>query len=398
MPDTRRTEKLYSGTPGPYWQDELLARLRCDPRFAQPLQAATTWAAIPLGRLVENDRPFPNSNPSSLCYFTSSSTGAPKRVAFSSRDWQQTIVHRADCLAELGLGKDHLATVALPFGPWFSGDNLCESLLQLGARVLPASLYGPHLPGMACLMANVGANALITTPSIAHSMTRFPAPGLLDKLILVGEAASPSIRGRLTNHFGVVPQCLYAASEAVLGAEVQDQPGVFHWDPERLYLEVLTPQGSIVEKGIGELLVTRRYGDAMPLLRYPLNDRVELLPDAKDGPLFRYLGRSGHAFGLATGVKVRRAQLERFLDEIPGLIHAAHFIVEHTPESDRLQIILGGSGPLPEPADVCNRFINSSLDVADAHRCGFLTIAAKLHDAPVRAKRQLRITEAPWNL
>ncbi len=397
MTDIRKAQQSYVSTRGPDWQGELLARLRDDSRFTQQLRGVATWGAIPLGRLVEHSL-CSGSAPSSLCYFTSSSTGAPKQVAFSSRDWQQIVAHRADCLAELGLGKEHLAAVVLPFGPWFSGDNLCASLLHLGAGVLPAGLYGPHLPGVARLMANVGVNALITTPSIARNMMRFPSPHPMDKLVLVGEAVSSSIREQLADYFSTAPQCLYAASEAVLGAEVRGEPGVFHWDPDRLHLEVLTPEGRIAETGIGELLVTRRHGNAMPLLRYPLNDLVELAPDIAGGPQFRYLGRSGHGFGLATGVKVGRAQLDRFLDGITSPIHEAHFTVEHALEGDRLRIVLGGSAPLPIPNDVRSRFLASSLDVADTHRSGFLTVEVEPRTVPVRAKRYLQIMETPWRL
>lgn len=397
MSENRGNEQPHVGTCGPGWQDELLTRLRGDTRFTQQLRGVVTWDAIPLGRLVNNGNRT-NLAHSSLCYFTSSSTGAPKQVAFSSEDWRQIIAHRADCLAELGLGKDHLAAVVLPFGPWFSGDNLSESLLHLGAGVLPASSYGPHLPGVTRLMANVGVNALITTPSIARNMMSFPSSHQMDKLILVGEAVSSSIREQLATHFGAVPQCLYAASEAVLGAEVRGEPGVFRWDPERLHLEVLTPGGRIEEAGIGELLVTRRHGNAVPLLRYPLNDLVELSPGTVSGPRFRYLGRSGHGFGLATGVKVGRAQLDRFLDEISSPVYEAHFTVEHTLEGDRLRIVLGGSAPLPKPEDVCNRFLASSLDVSDAHRSGFLKVEVETGTVPVRAKRYLHVTETPWSL
>lgn len=397
MTDTRVSEPSQTGARGPSWQDGLIARLRIDSRFTQQLLGVAAWGDIPLGRLVEHNlRSDPT--PCSLCYFTSSSTGAPKQVAFTSRDWQQIVAHRADCLAELGLGKEHLAAVVLPFGPWFSGDNLCASLLHLGAGVLPAGLYGPHLPGVARLMANVGVNALITTPSIARNMMRFPSPHPMDKLVLVGEAVFLSIREQLAAHFGTAPQCLFAASEAVLGAEVQGEPGVFHWDPDRLHLEVLTPEGRIEETGIGELLVTRRHGHAMPLLRYPLNDLVELASDTADGPQFRYLGRSGHGFGLATGVKVGRAQLDRFLDGITSPIHEAHFTVEHALEGDRLRIVLGGSAPLPIPEDVRRRFLASSLDVADTHRSGFLTVEVETRTVPVCAKRYLQITETPWRL
>ncbi len=385
------TDRAY----GPEWQNELLERLHTDMRFREQLHGATSWGDIPLGQLVNSAKPVQPS----LCYYTSSSTGAPKQVVFTQDDWHECVTHRADCLAELGLGREHLVSVVLPFGPWFSGDNISQSLLHLGAGVLPAGMYEPHILGVTRLMSSVGANALITTPSIARNMMHSPFLSKLDKLVLVGEAVTSSIRTQLADHFGAVPRCLYAASEAILGVEVADKPKEFRWDNNRLHLEVLTPGGNIAELGSGELLISKRYGSAMPLLRYPLNDLVELSRDPDSGShFFKYLGRCGHAFGLATGVKVGRAHVERFLDEIPTPIHEVHITVDHAPKGDRMHILLGGSNPLPEPDEVRERFLSSSLDVMDAYRSGFLHLDVETYNVPMRAKRYLHITETPWRM
>lgn len=384
-------------TQGPHWQNELLERISRNKNNYNKLGCVNSWGAIPYGISLASIC-HESVDRASLGYFTSSTTGSPKRVLFTSRDWQDAAVHRASCLASLGVGSDSFAAVVLPFGPWFSGDNLSDALLRLGASVLPVGLYEPHLPGAIRLMDNVGVNVLITTPSVAMILTRFSSPSNIKKIILVGEAVSNNLRAQLAAHFGVVPQCLFAASESVLGAESPDEPSIFVWDPDLLHLEVLTEEKEVREYGIGELLVTRRYGEAMPLLRYRLGDRVELLPADSGMPKFIYLGRIGHAFSLVSGVKVGRAQLDQYLDDLATPVHLAEFTIGHTQDGDHLHIRLGGTGLLHTPDQIRNSFIASSLDLSDAYNCGFVQVTAETCEVPVRAKRYLRITETPWSL
>jgi len=378
--------------PGPPWKDELLARLHRDPRFSSRLRGVAGWDAVPPGALPHGDGP---ARPS-LGYFTSSSTGAPKRVCYSNRDWEDSVRHRSSCLAALGLKPHHLAAVLLPFGPWFSGDNISQALLGLGARVLPAGLYGPHRPAVGKLLKRLGANAVITTPSVAFALTGETDPIQLDVLVLVGETLPPALRPRLKEHFGAEPRCLFAASEAIIGPEETDEPGTYTWDPDRLCLEVMHADGTIGTLGEGELLVTCRYGEAMPLLRYPLGDRVEILGGGN--PRFLHLGRIGHGFSLATGVKMGRAQLDRFLDGLDASIHEARFDITHGAARDQVAIALGGSAPLPDRDQVRARFVASSLEVSDAFACGYLNVEVSTFVVPLAAKRRLRISETPWRL
>lgn len=376
-------------SPGPTWQQELLDRLRGDFRFAAGLRRIHTWDAIPPMQALPRDL-----SEFSLGYSSSSSTGSTKRIPFTARDWEQTVAHRAECLAALGVRSGHVAAVLLPFGPWFSGDNIGAALLRLGAAVLPAGIYRPHQSAVARMMAAAGANVLITTPSVAWSLPH--ADLALKHLITVGERLSPELRSALRERFGIEPHALYAASEVILGWEAgQDE---FFWDPERLHLEVEDDTGGIAECGIGDLLVTRRYGEAVPLLRYRLGDRVELLPDddtsSDNGrPRFKYLGRTGHAFSLPGGVKVGRAQLERCLDDLGCAVHDADFQVSHRPAGTLIDIRLGCSGTLPSAEQVRERFLASSIDVADAFACGYVELSAQVDEAAITHKRRLRIQE-----
>jgi phenylacetate-coenzyme A ligase PaaK-like adenylate-forming protein len=255
------------------------------------------------------------------------------------------------------------------------------------------------LDGVLRLIAGLDANAVITTPSVAWALSsRAPLPRI-DKLITVGERLSPELRHVLGTRFGAPPQALFAASETVLGYEAGAGPDEFCWDRQRLHLEILDAQGNIRESGSGELLVTRRYGEALPLLRYPLGDRVELIAGDNDGPRFRYLGRTGHGFGLVGGVKVSRSHLESFLDTLSFPIHAAEFHVFHQPEGDRLQIVLGlSSQKFLSAPDIRRLFLTSSIDIADVGASGFIEVDVVARHAPIQAKRRITITERPWRL
>lgn len=381
---------------GPVWASELLQRLCSDPRFAVELRAVNAWRDVPSVGLHTGPARVDDARPS-LGFFTSGSTGKSKPVLFTGADWRELTAHRAECLAALGVSAGDRAAVVLPFGPWFSGDNLTDALLSLGASVLPVGLYAPYLPAAARLMEEAHANVLITTPSVARLLGELPNPEQLEKVLLVGEVVPPTLRTQLAERFGVPPRALFAASEAVLGFET-GADGVFRWNPERVHLEVRRADASVAESGAGELLVTRRYGVAQPLLRYSLGDRAELWTDPAGNRFFRYLGRSGHAFTLAGGVKVARAQIEHFLDTHAVPIHEARFHLHHGALGDRLVVELCGSVPLPRPEEIRERFLGSSIEIGDVATGGFLDLRVRVREARLRAKRRLRILETPWRL
>nr|WP_168161541.1 AMP-binding protein [Ectothiorhodospira sp. BSL-9] len=354
------------------------------------------WRDIPTASLNTEPARVKEARPS-LGFFTSGTTGNPKPVLFSADDWQETTAHRAECLAALGVAAGDHAAVLLPFGPWFSGDNLTDALLSLGASVLPVGLYAPYLPAATRLMEETRVNVLVTTPSVAWLLSELPGQRQVERILLVGEAVPPMLRSALAKRFGASPRALFAASEAVLGFET-GMAGVFRWNPDRIHLEVRDADGTVRDSGVGELLLTRRYGLAQPVLRYPLGDRAELLEDASGTRCFRYLGRHGHAFTLAGGVKITRAQIDHFLDTLGMPIHEAMFNLRHCAPRDQLLIELGASRPLPHPEKIRDRFVLSSIEIGDVAHGGLLELHVRVREAPSRAKRRLEITEAPWGL
>jgi len=88
--------------------------------------------------------------------------------------------------------------------------------------------------------------------------------------------------------------------------------GQLHLWSDRILFELLQPNGDFLSKGQGRLVVTPLEREAMPLLRYLLDDEVEIF-DCDCGsklPAAKILGRSGSAITLA-GHKVFPLEIEQ---------------------------------------------------------------------------------------
>ena len=374
-----RTE-ISAESTGPKWRDEILA-----PR------GLNRWDQLSL----TGPESFHHRHPSpeaTLVYLSSGSTGQPKAVAYTESDWRHGVFHRAECLAAAGVRAGDTAAVVLPFGPWFSGDQICDALVTLDARVLPVGHYGPHLPAAARLMAALDTRVLVTTPSLAYLISRETPRMRL--VILLGERCPPALHRSLQTRFGGAHiRSIYAASEAIIGPNVAGGRDVYSWDQDRLHLEVLDTNGRISDRGEGELLVTRRHGEATPLVRYRLGDRVDLNPGS-----VRFLGRIGHAFTLASGVKVGRRHLEELLDGLGHPVSEARFRVEHRPAGDLLQVHLRSPVHGLRPKAIETALLNGNLDLADAVASDHVHLQVQCDYGPAGAKRRLLVEEYPWSL
>ncbi len=335
-----------------------------------------------------------------VSYFSSGTTGSPKQVTFSGEDWAACVAHRADYLQRIGVKAGDSVALMISFGPWFSGDNITEALLQIGARVMPLGIHPGHILAAGELIRNLRLTTIITTPSLAMTLAdadRLPEQG---RLVLVGESVSPILRKQLSARKGLEITSLYAASEAIIGYEDPEDPGIYRWDPKYLHLEVQTEDGQIAQEGVGPLLLTRRYGTAMRFQRHLLGDIVELLPVTGNSmPGLRFLGRKGHGFGLTTGVQVSRASIESFLDETGLPVKSADISVNHGEDGrDLVRITLETSRKFsPEP--VKKLFAAMSLELSDLSDNGYLSIEVEARPATaLGGKRFLSISERPWQL
>ena len=145
----------------------------------------------------------------------------------------------------------------------------------------------------------------------------FPA---LRALFVGGEPLSGARRRRISQIWGVPVVEEYGSTET--GSLAGECPrGRLHLWADRAIFEVHDPAtGRTGTEGSGQLVVTPLYREAMPLVRYNLEDNVEVsYADCPCGwwlPTVRVLGRS--AFGYPVGdAKVTQHRLEELVFELP---------------------------------------------------------------------------------
>ena len=147
--------------------------------------------------------------------------------------------------------------------------------------------------------------------------TDFPS---LRALFVGGEPLSPSRRARISRLWGVPVVEEYGSTETgSLAGECA--AGNLHLWADRAIFEVYDPAaGTYADEGRGQLVVTPLFREAMPLLRYNLEDTVEVSNrDCECGwrlPVVRVLGRA--AFGYPVGDRlVTQHQLEDVVFRLP---------------------------------------------------------------------------------
>lgn len=354
------------------------------------------WENVPIARSLPPLPSMHHSERVALVYQSSGTTGTPKTIAYSRTEWEQAVRARAWCLQELGVSAGHRVALALPFGPWFSGDNISDALVHLDAMVLPCGLYEPHLRGLGNLVRSMAFDTLITTPSIARALLVHEGISAIKWLITVGEALPTALRAELETGFGCRISSLFACSEGVIGYRIEDNKQAYTWNPEFVHLEVVREDGAIASVGTGELLLTVRHRHLQPVMRLALGDLVTL-----EERQFIFHGRKGHAFTLATGVKVARADLEAFLDSLPFNVSEAIFQLEHAADGkDHLSITLHTDSRKDASEKALAILLANNMDIRDAMVSGLVRIDVKCHphtNKMVR-KRHIAYTEAPWCL
>ena len=166
----------------------------------------------------------------------------------------------------------------------------------------------------------------------------FPA---LRALFVGGEPLSPARRRRISETWGVPVVEEYGSTET--GSLAGECPhGRLHLWADRALFEVYDPQtGQVNRDGRGELVVTPLYREAMPLIRYNLEDNVEVsydeCPCGWHLPTVRVLGRA--AFGYPVGAaRITQHRLEELVFELPVAYEVLFWRAKAQPDRLRIEI------------------------------------------------------------
>lgn len=259
---------------------------------------------------------------------TAGTTGAPKSIFFTVKDWERLIRIVAMGMERNGVTRRDVVQILYCFAEsdWVVGPLLECAFKQLHIETIPAGNALP-IEQQIDLMRRHGTTVLMGTPSYLHRLTE-EAQKLIDlqslhirRMFLGAEAWSECFRIYLQKAWGARVYDSYGMTEMGLAgaAECQVQNGL-HTSPYLIF-EVIDPESSanLPPGREGELVITTLNRQAMPLLRYRTGDIATLLPEAPCAcgiptrRISRIKGRSDDMVCLGTGENLYPSDVEKAL-------------------------------------------------------------------------------------
>ncbi|MEO3746335.1 AMP-binding protein [Plantactinospora sp. B5E13] len=282
-------------------------------------------------------------------YHESSGTaGRPTASYYTDADW----VDLAERYARkwIGISAEDTFLVRTPYALMITG-HLAHAAARLhGATVVPGDNRSLAMPYSRVIrvLHDLGVTLTWSMPTetllwaaaaraAGHRPgTDFPA---LRALFVGGEPLSAARRARISELWGVPVIEEYGSTET--GSLAGECPnGRMHLWADRAVFEVYDPTtGEVGTSGRGQLVVTPLYRRAMPLLRYNLEDEVEVSDAPCECgwvlPTVRVLGRS--AFGYPVGdARVTQQRVEELVYGLP--IEYEVLFWRARAETDRLRV------------------------------------------------------------
>ncbi len=263
-------------------------------------------------------------------YHESSGTaGTPTASYYTAQDWVDLVERFAR--KTIGILPTDMFLVRTPYALLLTGHLAHAAGRRCGATVVPGdnrSLATPYSRVVRvlrdlrvtitwsvpteCLLWAAAAWAAGLDPQ-----ADFPA---LRGLFVGGEPLSIPRRRRISQLWGVPVVEEYGSTET--GSLAGECPaGRLHLWADRVVFEVYVPEtGRLSTEGRGELVATTLYREAMPLVRYNLQDTVELdYSDCDCGwqlPTVRVLGRAALGYPVG-GIPVTEHRLEEIVFGLP---------------------------------------------------------------------------------
>jgi phenylacetate-CoA ligase len=261
---------------------------------------------------------------------SSGTSGAPTPSYYTAADWTDLVERYAR--KWVGITSRDTFLVRTPYALMITGHLAHAAARSRGATVVPGdnrSLAMPYARVVRVLRdLDVTLTWSLPTETLLWAAAAQAAglrPGqdfpALRALFVGGEPLSPARKARIAGIWGVPVVEEYGSTEtgSLAGACPEGQ---LHLWADRAIFEVHDPEaGRIDREGRGQLVVTPLLREAMPLLRYNIEDDVEIsyrpCPCGWALPTVRVLGRS--AFGYPVGESVvTQSRLEELVFGLPA--------------------------------------------------------------------------------
>ncbi|MEU0992239.1 AMP-binding protein [Streptomyces sp. NPDC005953] len=311
-------------------------------------------AAYPLGLLAVSRERL-------ATYHESSGTsGRPTSSFFTAGDWLDVVDRFTR--SSIGLTASDTLLVRTPYAMLPTGHQAHQAGLYTGATVIPAdnrTLVVTHARIVQllrdldvtvawCMPTECLLWAAAAREAGLRADRDFPA---LRGIMAVGEPLSPARRDLIQRVWGGVPVVQDYGSTETGSLAGECAQGRLHLWTDRFVAEVLDPAtGRSSATGTGQLTITTLYREAMPLVRYNLEDQVRIsTPDCDCGwrlPAIEVLGRDATSCMLG-GTRITQSALE-------GLVYTR----------------LADQGVMFWRARAAGTTLEIELEVADEHRGG----------------------------
>ncbi|WP_374727448.1 phenylacetate--CoA ligase family protein [Haloactinomyces albus] len=287
-------------------------------------------------------------------YHESSGTaGQPTPSYYTAQDWEDLAERYAR--KWIGISSEDTFLVRTPYALMITG-HLAQAGGRLhGATVVPGDNRSSAMPYSRVVRVLHDLDVSLTWSMPTETLLWAAAarangyapdrdfPGLR-ALFVGGEPLTPARRARISEVWGVPVIEEYGSTET--GSLAGECPaGALHLWADRVLFEVLDPStGRIERAGSGQLVVTPLFREAMPLLRYNLEDDVEIsYRDCACGwnlPTVRVLGRA--AFGHRVGdTEVTQHRLEELVFGLPAEREVWFWRAKADPDRLRVEIEVG---------------------------------------------------------
>jgi phenylacetate-CoA ligase len=295
-------------------------------------------------------------------YFeTSGTSGAPTPAYYTQPDWRDLVERYAR--KSTGIDPSDIFFVRSPYALGMAAHLAHQSGRFRGATIIPGDRGSSVMPyaRVVRVLHDLGVTLAWSNPTdcllwAAAALRAGLDPGrdfpALRALFVGGEPLSVARRRRISEIWGVPVVDEYGCSEvgSVAGRCAAD---TLHLWADRMKPEVYDERsGTVQPAGVGELVLTPLYLEAMPLVRYNVHDRVELsYEDCECGwklPIVTVLGRAGQGYPVGDS-RITQLDVEELVFSLPAELGVLFWRARAQP--DRLHIQIEAADINAQPAE-----------------------------------------------
>jgi len=215
-------------------------------------------------------------------FSTSGATGEPALLVYSRAEFAQWVTVTVRALAQAGVKPDtRLAAIGAP-NPLHISRRLIDSIGDARPGHVPELYVTTPISELVEVLNDFQPEAIATYSSIAGLLADEQLDGALQirpTLVLVtAEVLTEQAEQRITEAWGFAPTHLYASTEAPVLACGRPGDRALSIREDQVILEVVDEENTPVPPGTPghKVLLTNLVNRAQPLIRYELNDSVEL--------------------------------------------------------------------------------------------------------------------------